>query len=299
VQHASLSRQQLLAFPKPVLIRGATESWAARKAWTLDALLATHNDTVFHASPHGETTLGDLLRMEDAYHTGQMGMKEDCYVDSGGIGAPACDGKRGVLKSYERPYSPFMHARAGKDYNVPGYFLPARLLYMGIGHGNGGGVRPEEHPSAWFASAVGRKRWLVHPPNLIGPKSAFSRPSCDVTHVYTSTLMCDQQPGDIIWLPGGWWHETCNLDPFSAGVGGVTYKEVEEKPKQRDRGKCNLGKDPELNKLLRHRSGGDSPEYSTEDVPYCKQHHCPLLPTPGLQFGLRSLAERVKSVLSR
>ena len=32
------------------------------------------------------------------------------------------------------------------------------------------------------------------------------------------------QPGEVIWVPNYWWHETCGLDEYSAGIGGITYQ---------------------------------------------------------------------------
>ena len=29
--------------------------------------------------------------------------------------------------------------------------------------------------------------------------------------------------GDIVWVPMFWWHETCGLDVYSVGIGGVSY----------------------------------------------------------------------------
>ncbi len=282
VSHEQVNRSFLLSAPRPLIIRGATDAWPARHRWDLESLRANHNETVFQAGPSWVRTLGSLLDKPGKYYTGQVGLVDDCYTDGG---HESSDGRpRGVLKSYDRQYSPFLADAAKEDFTLPQWALPARLLYMGLGAGAGGGVQAEEHPSAWFAAIKGRKRWLLHPPNLNSPGdprhagvAQFSmRPRCAVREVFTSTLTCDQEEGDILWLPGGWWHETCNLDSFSAGVGGVTFENMHWDA-QRKKGRCSLSEDAELNRLLRERSGG---EYAVDQVPYCAAHDCPLLPVP-------------------
>ena len=33
--------------------------------------------------------------------------------------------------------------------------------------------------------------------------------------------MCDQQEGEVLWIPSHWWHEACSLDDYSVGIHGV------------------------------------------------------------------------------
>ena len=48
------------------------------------------------------------------------------------------------------------------------------------------------------------------------------RNSCLIADdVPEDVLLCDQQPGDIMWTPSWWWHETCALEEYSIGVGAV------------------------------------------------------------------------------
>ena len=78
-----------------------------------------------------------------------------------------------------------------------------------------------------------------------------------------------------MWIPDGWWHETCNLDDFSSGIGGVTYAGLGRQPR-RAQGKCNLGTDEQLNTMLSEFAGG---EYHRDELPYCVAGNaCPALP---------------------
>lgn len=86
---------------------------------------------------------------------------------------------------------------------------------------------PESHPSSWFAMVSGTKRWVLHPPFDEEPPSFLSE-SRNACHVQSPDVrVCDQRPGEVLWLPGYWWHETCALDAFTIGIGGITYKEYE------------------------------------------------------------------------
>ena len=169
-----------------------------------------------------------------SYHMGhvKLGMHE-CYAKD------------------EVPYSPFIthEDHVAKDYTVPRFLTPCGTLQMGIGAGRGVGVPPEHHPSSWFAAVVGRKRWILHPnagepPPLMretGGESAGGEEGqgaaphitkdgkvCELTKpLRKGGVVCDQQEGEVIWSPGFWWHETCGLDEYSVGIGGVTYKDIQ------------------------------------------------------------------------
>jgi hypothetical protein len=56
-----------------------------------------------------------------------------------------------------------------------------------------------------------------------------------------------------MWLPDGWWHETCTSG-YSIAVGALTTLEAMG---PRDPRPCA------------------PPEYTTSDLPYCKEHACP------------------------
>ena len=34
---------------------------------------------------------------------------------------------------------------------------------------------------------------------------------------------CVQAPGEVVVVPNGWWHATCNLQPYTVAVGGQTW----------------------------------------------------------------------------
>lgn len=83
---------------------------------------------------------------------------------------------------------------------------------------------------AWNANLTGRKRWLFFPPSSPPPGVV---PSCDMSEVATPVSLtewflnyydasvnqlqhvgyeCICDPGDLIFVPCGWWHSVVNLD---------------------------------------------------------------------------------------
>lgn len=82
---------------------------------------------------------------------------------------------------------------------------------------------------AWNANLTGRKRWLFFPPSCPPPGVV---PSCDMSEVATPLSLtewllnnydasvsqlqhvgyeCICEPGDLIFVPCGWWHSVVNL----------------------------------------------------------------------------------------
>ena len=109
------------------------------------------------------------------YHSGQMGLANDCYTAGR---TPVWEDEDKVdplaLRKFDRLYSPFMATSAASDYKLPEYLLPARVLYMSIGGSRGGGVIPEEHPSGWFAGGQGAQA-LGIPPAQPDPARTHAR----------------------------------------------------------------------------------------------------------------------------
>jgi len=238
IDHREVNRTWLLGYNKPVLVRGATEDWSARTKWEYDSMLRVYGDSAYHVEHSGNVPLGQLLQRTGKYNMGHMVWPaDDCY------------------KELFRPYSPFLSTTAA-DYEVPSYLKPMRTFQMGIGTGEGIGVPPENHPSAWFAAVVGRKRWILTPPGPQPPPAMLNYPGCLVQKKATASLTCDQLAGDLLWVPDWWWHETCGLDNFSVGIGGITYENADKDTRTRP---CAVSEG----------------EYRSQDIKYCQEHGCP------------------------
>jgi len=238
IDHKDVNRTWLLNHGKPVLIRGATEGWLGRERWRLESMLANYGNSEYHVERTGNVPLGRLLSHSGKYNMGHMVWPaDDCYAET------------------FRPYSPFLQTTA-TDYQVPSYLEPMRTFQMGIGTGAGIGVPPEQHPSAWFSAVVGRKRWIMTPPGPQPPTAMHNMPGCIVARKATASLTCDQLEGDTLWVPDFWWHETCGLDDYSVGIGGITYEGAHIVGGVRS---CGPG------------------EYRMQDIKYCQENTCPAL----------------------
>lgn len=250
VDSEDVTREWVLNRSEPILIRGATRGWLALERWTNQSeMLARYSAETFEADgsegtelPAGNATFAELLswrggRRRHLLATGR------CHYERRDRAAPAA--------AYPNPWDAsrptFMRAIAN-DFAVPDYFRPAATFQLSWGSGAGAGVPPENHPSAWFASVAGRKRWILTPPSSVGGnplpqfssrrtraptddrrrgersghESSMCRPRCKTRR---PSLQCDVPVGDILWFPNFWYHETCGHDAFSAGIGGVTFRE--------------------------------------------------------------------------
>ena len=211
-----VTRDLLMRAPWPFIIDGLTSNWSALANWKQESMLERHGGEPFHLHGTYNESLARLLRIDGKYHMGHaVYPRHGCYSDPW------------------RPYTPFLFDQLSGEYHVAPFFMPMSTFQMGIGRGAGVGVPPENHPSSWFAAVVGRKRWLLHPDTEPQPPVAMegsgSKTLCAVNEKLRTptTLECVQEEGDVIWVPNYWWHETCGLDGYSCGVGGITWADCD------------------------------------------------------------------------
>lgn len=127
------------------------------------------------------------------------------------------------------------HTAAAAAIRAPGFavhvgadFGRANVLSIG---GDGSGFPFHLHGEAWLELLTGAKRWSLYSIDAVGsPPGGYSagRPH---THWLSTVLPslppsahpieCTQQPGEVIYVPAGWFHATRNignvsLNPFSS-----------------------------------------------------------------------------------
>jgi hypothetical protein len=180
VRKQELTREMLENAEWPFIIDGLTANWTNLRGWEPEAILRTHGDMPFHLHHTYNQTFAELLSIDGKYHMGHaVYPSRACYSDPW------------------RPYSPFLFDEiASGAYHVPPYFQPMSTFQVGIGRGLGVGVPPENHPSSWFASVVGRKRWLLHPDSEKSPAEMMMMHrrdgSCQPVGKTPTTLECVQ-----------------------------------------------------------------------------------------------------------
>ena len=74
---------------------------------------------------------------------------------------------------------------------------------------------------AWHVgrSDRGRKVWYTAPHHVQRPEN----PTCmtgDEIEDLPTVSHCLQKPKEVMIVPTAWWHATCNLDPYTLGLGG-------------------------------------------------------------------------------
>ena len=104
---------------------------------------------------------------------------------------------------------------------------------------------------AWMQLFEGKKRWYFLPPASQVPPEWFNAP-----HVFLSEaniaqgrrlglVVLEIEAGDLLYFPGGWYHEVHNISPGSVAITNAMPWPEEKKSKKKDPknvlGKRNLG----------------------------------------------------------
>ena len=113
------------------------------------------------------------------------------------------------------------------DFTNPALFESAsqcRVFSFGGGHR---GVQMMQHGVAWLGLVTGAKLWHVAPPHLPRPSDRTCENDGRINHKLAKAegvSHCLLLPGEVIFVPDSWWHATCNLDPYTIGVGGQLWR---------------------------------------------------------------------------
>lgn len=109
------------------------------------------------------------------------------------------------------------------DYSVPRLLESASLLRVFSFGGGSRGVEMMQHDVAWLAVVAGAKLWQVADKKRKQPSS----PLCDEQGTINykrckreGVRVCLALPGEVMIVPSMWWHATCNMLPYTVGIGG-------------------------------------------------------------------------------
>lgn len=202
----------------PVIIQGVVETWPAFTKWKRDGFIKSYGDKIFKVGAL-KATLKDYFNYAD-----QTKEERPMYL---------FDNDFGEL------FPELLH-----DYEVPSYFqtdffslIPTddrpsyRWVLIGPKRSGSTFHKDPNSTSAWNATVQGHKKWIFYPPNEVPPGVFPSADHFDVTapssplewflrfynNVHRSKtafkpIECIQKPGDIVYVPNGWWHQVVNLD---------------------------------------------------------------------------------------
>jgi hypothetical protein len=216
---------------RPVVITDAARDWPARRTWLPDSFVARYGERLFNIN----------VRSTKGYRFRMRGFDYFAY-------AAACDAEK-FLYIFDKRI--FRHCRALlRDYHVPVYFgqdlfelmdeadrPDYRWLLIGP-NGSGSPFHTDPHmTSAWNCVLSGAKRVTFYPPDVVPPgvdKKLINSdvyPSDDMMFWYRHRLPkavqkldagdasaeplrpieCVVLPGEMLFIPSGWWHQVQNL----------------------------------------------------------------------------------------
>eukprot|EP01065_Artemidia_motanka_P000279 TRINITY_DN10114_c0_g2_i1.p1 TRINITY_DN10114_c0_g2~~TRINITY_DN10114_c0_g2_i1.p1 ORF type:complete len:517 (+),score=141.47 TRINITY_DN10114_c0_g2_i1:657-2207(+) len=200
----------------PVVLRGIASEWPAFRAWTRERMERDWGEREFQCEA-AKLTLSEYFRY--------------------------CDGQ-----SDDRPIYLFDKAFTetvpdmGSHFQVPQYFEDDLFKVLGEGRpdyrwlimgparsGSSFHVDPNS-TDAWNACIQGRKRWLLYPPGAVPPGVVPSADGADVASPISivewflsyyhrkasggvAPLEVTVEPGEMMFIPNGWWHLCLNLTP--------------------------------------------------------------------------------------
>ena len=232
--------------------RDIIESWPAQQRWSFASLRERHSETLvevlnssavaydveFGGLARREVPLGTYLdsvlaQQDDDEESAEEEEKEARHShsnksssSSSGVGS-----RRDPLYLFGHGAYDALHLE--EDFVEPASFVNERrwgstkaeraqgaLWYAGP---RGSGVSLHQHTSAWNALVRGRKRWYLLPPlTMWGPTDLPTREWLRTVYPIMRQrgdplYECAQEEGEVIYVPGDWYHATLNVEP-SIGI---------------------------------------------------------------------------------
>jgi hypothetical protein len=202
-----------------VVLRGAFATAAADPVWDEAALVSRFGDRAFHVGGYDFLLEGFLAYARDNADDQPLYLFDKNFAKT----APE------LAALFEPPEffrdDLFSHLRNRPDY---------RWLIIGGARSGSAWHKDPNATSAWNATLRGRKRWLLLPPHSTPPGV---RPSVDLLEVVAplsisewvrgfyaecrempQLIEADAGPGDVVFVPRGWWHMVVNLEDYTVAV---------------------------------------------------------------------------------
>lgn len=188
-------------FQKPVILTAASRNSGARATWTPQRFIDVHG--------HLDVTVGNYLEL--AFRgDGTQKMKLQDYVDSGMPGYLfdrsffMQKGTSSLRRQLE--FADFL------SYNVD------PILAFG---GKSSGITFHIHHDSTLELLSGRKTWAVYPPNTkITPSfDKLKQLLENTTNLPDDVCVFKQEPGEIVYIPEGWYHATSNDENMTFAIG--------------------------------------------------------------------------------
>ena len=223
----------------PVIVKSATTSWPASQKWNNDYLTEQTKGVTFRATS-GVAPLPAQFTMESYSKYCDSATEEAPLYLFDRTFAQSCPTLLNDFEEALKKSCPFFDNKAvhGHDlFSLLGKDKRPDHRWLIIGPKRSGSsfhIDPNA-THAWNAPIRGRKRWIFYPPG-VNPPGVFPSPSGDDVimpislaewflshwneHVKQRSnpdkskrpLECTVNPGEILFVPHGWWHCVLNLD---------------------------------------------------------------------------------------
>lgn len=221
----------------PLLVRGGADRWPARRRWSFD----------FFAERGGGVPV--VLECGNVMQRATRFRRTDLADYIAEIRDPRSEGAEGYLSVFDL-FERWPQLRADVDFGPFAAVRPFRFPRAWIGPAGTVTGLHADYPDNLLAQIVGHKVVHIIPPTAerrVYPSRRYeygirmSRvdlladdtrrwPSMAGVPIHRASL----GPGDLLYLPGGWWHHVMSTTPsisvncFGAGVGAFVRHELRE-----------------------------------------------------------------------
>jgi hypothetical protein len=234
---------------RPVVVEGAASSWKAFEKWQDPAYLIQHGKGRSFRATSGAAALPADFQLPAYYNYCQSPSLEEAPLylfDRTALG-PGSHLWNDYMPDLQKacPYwDPERRAETGHDlFDILGEGQRPDHTWLIVGPQRSGSVFHIDPNAthAWNAVICGRKRWLFYPPGVCPPGIFPSQDGAEVAlplsvgewilqfwdeHVERKKtapaserpLECTTLPGDVVFVPHGWWHMVINLDELNIAV---------------------------------------------------------------------------------
>ena len=211
---------------KPVILTDAMRHWPSCN-WTMDTFVEKYGNVPFKTNwvywnEEKQKPKRVYMSAKDFVYYGRNQHDTDPgYIFDGDFGTERATA---LLNEYDR--TPYFREDL---FAVLGEHRPDFRWWLIGPAGSGSSFHIDPHAtSAWNALLCGRKRWALYPPSMPPPGIGYKEQEFSVSfkspkpfkwfvEVYPflkpdqRPLEVMQEPGEIIFVPAGWWHAVCNV----------------------------------------------------------------------------------------